>query len=881
MESYRLAQLVLTEKYNQVLVNLVDASRRAAAWIVLGTILSTAGLLAYTVTHLSLDTDPLNLLDPHLPFRELKSDFQQAFPQLMNLIVVVVDADNPDAADHAAENLARELEHEKGLFRFVYQPGKDPFFERNGLLYLDTPDLWKLDERLTKWEPFLGTLTRDPSIRGLFSMLEMALDNQPDTEQQTLFTQAFDVISDSIEAQLANQPSPLFWQKTMFDEGQPQGNNNRRFLLVQPRIDYSSLRAVASPLEELRQFAKQAEAQPGVRVRLTGSVPMEEEERDTLSQGMKTSAILSFTLVCVILFLGFRSSRLVWSLLMTLVVGLVWTGALATVVIGSLNMISAAAPVLFIGLGVDFGIQFGMRYTEAIENGVRHELALQRAASEVGGALTLAALAAALSFFSFFPTAYRGLAELGLIAGMGMFVAFFANLTFLPALLTILPFRSNPQTPKKNYSGNFKFSVVPHRHMILWVSMPATVAAVALLPSAQFDFNPLSLKDPSTEAVETFKELLNDPNTTPYTIQILAPNLEAGRQLKTRLKHLEEVEKVVSLTSFVPKDQEEKLTIIDDMAFVLQPIIMPVTSLASPSHEERTQIFHHFQEQLSHVDKEPFNEKLIASMGRLTLLLDRFQLTPGWPDTVLDEFERRVLGDLPKKLERLEKLMTARHVTLKDLPADLRERYVTPDGRYRLEVFPANNVSDNQILRRFVRAVQAVAPNAIGTDVALVEAGNAIVNACLQATGLALISVTLLLYIALRRMRDTILVLIPVVLTLIFTIAASVAFNLPLNMANVVALPLMLGLGVAFGIYLVLRRREGIDIENLVNSSTSRAVIFSALTTMASFGTLAFSNHRGMFSMGVLLTFTLALALVCALVVLPALMAEMEKRGWG
>ncbi len=798
----------------------------------------------------------------------------------MDLIVVVVDADNPDTADDAAEKLARELEHETGLYRFVYQPGKDPFFERNGLLYLDTSELWKLDERLTKWEPFLGTLTHDPSIRGLFSMLEMALDSQPDAEQQILLTQSFDVISDSIEAQLANQPSPLFWQKTMFDEGQPPGNSNRRFLLVQPRIDYSSLRAVESPLEELRKFAKHAEEQPGVRVRLTGSVPMEEEERDTLSQGMKTSAILSFTLVCAILFLGFRSTHLVWSLLMTLIVGLIWTGALATIVIGSLNMISAAAPVLFIGLGVDFGIQFGMRYAEAIDNGVSHELALQRAASGVGGALTLAAMAATLSFFSFFPTAYRGLAELGLIAGMGMFVAFFANLTFLPALLTILPFRAHPQTPKNNHSGKFKVSVVSHRRMILWVSMPAAMAAAALLPFAQFDFNPLSLKDPSTEAVETFRELLQDPDTTPYTIQILAPHLEASRQLTTRLKHLEEVEKVVSLMSFVPKDQKEKLAIIDDMAFVLQPIIMPGTSLASPSQEERIRIFHHFQERLSHVDQEPFNKQLTASMTRLALLLDRLQLTPGWPDTVLDEFEKRILGDLPKKLERLEKLMTAKHVTLKDLPSDLRERYVTPDGRYRLEVFPANNVSDNQILRRFVRAVQEVAPNAIGTAVALVEAGDAIVHACLLATGLALMSVTFVLYIALRRIQDTILVLIPVVLTLLFTIAGSVSFNLPLNMANVVALPLILGLGVAFGIYLVLRRREGIDIEHLVNSSTSRAVIFSALTTMASFGTLAFSSHRGMFSMGVLLTFTLALALVCALVVLPALMAELEKRGW-
>ncbi len=224
--------------------------------------------------------------------------------------------------------------------------------------------------------------------------------------------------------------------------------------------------------------------------------------------------------------------------------------------------------------------------------------------------------------------------------------------------------------------------------------------------------------------------------------------------------------------------------------------------------------------------------------------------------------------------------MNASPVTLEGLPQQLKDHYIAKDGRARIEVFPVFNGNDNKKLRQFTQGVQQVNPRAIGSPVGIVEGGQAIIDACVQATTTAILASTVLLFIVLRQLRDVLLVLLPLLMTMVLTVAASLLLDVPLNLANVVALPLVLGLGIAFGIYLILRKREGYSMTQVLHSSTSKAVLFSALTTMASFGALGFSRHLGLASLGMLLTLTLSLALICALVVLPALIGEMEARGW-
>ncbi len=874
--------------YQTFLVWLVDHCRRAATWVVIGVLAATGLSAVYTAKNLKLDTDPGRLLDPDLPFRQLQRDFYAAFPQLDDLILIVVDQGSAEHRRDAVHELAGLLEQRPSLFESVYQPQQDEFFDKYGLLYFDVDELWRLDERLAEWSPFLGTLAQDPSLRGFFSILTLALEEDSTPEQQKVLAKAFALLSETIEAQRLGKPSTSSWKHTMLEDVTGKNDPSRGFLLAKSRLDYSSLEAAEGPLDFLRRHGAGLEQRFGVRIRLTGPIPIEAEERETVARGAGVAAGVSLGLVALVLIAGFRSLRLVGAMLCTLVVGLLWTAFFVVTAVGSLNFITASVPVLFIGLGVDFGIQFGLRYREEFARVGDHETALRRAVAGVGGPLTLAAVAAALSFFSFLPTSYRGFAEMGLIAGAGMFIALFANLTLFPALLTVFPLArtrvTNPANMTENRSCNRTISgaVIRYRRVILGLLVPVVIVAAAAVPRLQFDFNALHLRDPSTESVSTFQELLADPDTSPYVIQVLADNLPDADALAENLRSVPQVDRVLTLSSFVPGDQEEKLAMIDEMALVLDPVLIPQAVIEPPEEEEEVQAMKEFRAALGVHESRHRQGDLAGNLKALKQAIDDLLHDSGGSTLFVHDLRARLVGDFPQWLERLRKLMAPDGMTLATLPGSLTSHYSAQDGRTRVEVFPAENVEENLTLRRFVTSVQHKAPGAIGSPVSILEAGQTIIDACRQATVLAIVVSALLLLAVLRRPGETLFVLLPLILTLPLTVAVSLALGIPLNLANVIALPLVLGLGIAFGIYLILRRREADShsIVEVLGSSTSQAVLFSALTTMASFGALGFSRHPGMASLGILLVVVLILAMICALVILPALLAEVEQRGW-
>ena len=866
-------------KYLLAVVRMVELSARFARWVVGGTALLTVVFFYYALTHISIDTDPNEMLDPELHYRQLEADMQKAFPQFSDVIVAVVEGDNADRANEASQKLIARLGQEKKTLEWIYDPEQTDFFSKNGLLYLDKNELLQLSDRLTEAAPFLGTLAHDPSLSGLFTLISRALDENLSPDYRGRLKKMLDSISGIIDAQLAGRQITLSWRNQFVEGAMAQGGDTRHFILVKPVFDYTSMQPGKKGVDTVRRVAQELQLDPehGVRVRLTGDVPIEDEELDSVSRGAGIATLVSTLLVCVILFLGLRSTRLVAAILITLFVGLIWTAAFTAFAIGYLNLISVTFAVLFIGLGVDFGIQFGMRYKEELNRTKNHDLALSEAARGAGGMLTLAAVAAAISFFSFTPTSYRGLAELGVISGMSMFVALISNLTLLPALLKLMPTDIESKLPKSSMLTRLRFPVRRHRKRILYAAVLAGAISMALLTQLRFDFNPLNMKDPNTESVATFLDMLKDLNTTPYTIDVLAGNLDEAKNVAAKLEKLPVVDKAVTLASFVPDDQHEKLAIIADMTLLLQPLVTPSQG-AAPSMDEERQALEKFQKKLREAGVNNPDPAFSASMKRLAVALEKFKFAPGWPENALKQLRGSVVGDLPQNLAQLRNLLQPQHIELKDVPQDLRERYVTADGRARVEVFPKINVIDNKELRRFVSEVKKAAPNAIGTPVALVEGGDTVVRACLQATVIALCAAFILLLLVLQSIYSAFLVLLPLILAMAMTAASSVILDLPLNLANIIALPLLLGLGIAFGIYLVMRKRSGLDVEHLFRSSTPRAVLFSALTTVASFGSLAFSEHRGMSGLGLLLTIALSFALLCTLVVLPAIMSVAEEK---
>jgi hypothetical protein len=687
-----------------------------------------------------------------------------------------------------------------------------------------------------------------------------------------------DRVSAAVEAQSAGRPVTLSWRDTWLAEARRGAGMARNFLVVTPVLDFTAIRPAAPALALVHDSIRALDPHSrGVRVRVTGDVAMEDEELDNVANDSLFVTALSTAAVLVLLLLAFRSPWVVVGVLLTLIAGLVVSTAFGLAVYGQLNLISVAFAVLFIGMGVDFGIQFGLRFRD--ELGRRGDVidALQGTVAGIGGALGFAATVAAVSFFAFAPTSYRGLAELGVIAGVSMIVALGTNLTLLPALLKLThrftPEETAPRTPLAGLGR----LLVARRGIVLAGTAILILAACVAAPRLHFDFDPINLRDPTTEAVTTFKELLDDPANAPYAIDILEPSLPAARELARRLEQLDVVKHALTLASFVPDAQDDKLQLIADMNLALVTLTAADPTAAPPTTAEEIRAITDLRQQLEHPSLAA-DPGYTAATARLRRALEGLQASPDGIESAVRALGPRLVGDFPQLLHRLRGLLDAEAVTLESLPPELRARYVAGDGRARVEVFPKENLADPRAMRRFVRQVQRIAPHASGAPVVLVEAGDVVIRSCIEATLLALGGTLLFMIVVLRRPGAILLALLPVVLSLMLTIGASIAIRLPLNFANMITLPLLVGLSNAFGIYMVMRTNEGLDVAGLFRSSTPLAILFSALTSMASFGSLAFARHPGMSKMGLLVCVALALAVFSALIALPALIAEAQAR---
>jgi hypothetical protein len=826
----------------------------------------TATTLIYAISHFRIDTEFSAMISDTLPYRKSEKEFQQAFPQFIDTIVVVIDAQTPETARSWAGELIRHLKKERDLFQRISWPGGDDFFEKNGLLYLSAEEIEELADRLAKAQPLLGMISRDLSLRGLFSTLEEILSAEVDEETRKGLSPFFDRLREAFQSAAANESYDLSWQELVLGEKAVRGMQHELIILQPvPGKEGSALQA----LHRLRENLKI----PGMR--LTGDVVLDEENLAVARASLGVTTLISFFLVAFALLLGLGSWSLVFASLATLLVGLIGTLGFAIAFIGRLNPVSVAFGVLFIGLGIDYSIQFCLRYLEIEASGLKRGEAVCTAGVKLGKSLWLCTLTTAIGFYSFLPTAYTGVSELGLISGTGMFINFFTTLTVLPALLVLMPLKKG-KTRKFLTSTSLHQWPYKHPRSIRMGALVAAIGSILFLPKVHFDYNPLNLYDPSSEAVSTLKELFRDERISPWTISVLTGSREEAEGTAARLRNLREVKEVITLPDFVPEDQSEKMRIITGLSLLME------SGLEGPkpellTYEQKVQSLRRFKTALRSFLSRSDQKNDAGPEMRLYHALEKFEKVVD-PKTV-ERLERSLLSGLFPLLRQLEASLQAHPFGEKELPQDLRAQYTTPDGRYRVEVIPRENISDIKALDRFVDAVTAVAPNATDTPATIREAGKAVAHSFLQAILYALSAITLSLLIELRSIRYTLLVLLPLGLSMLLIGAASVILKIPFNFANVIVVPLLLGFGVDTGIYFVYRFRSDLPQSgNILETSTARAIFFSTLVTILGFSSLSFSSHRGLASMGNLLNLCMAFLAVTTLVLLPTFLNALRGR---
>ncbi|HEY2446607.1 MAG TPA: MMPL family transporter [Rhizomicrobium sp.] len=858
-----------------IVERIVGFCARNATLIVVAALLVGFFASVYSATHFAMNTDAESLISPQTNWRKRTAIFDQEFPQLNNSIAIVVDGATPELAERAAAELASALAGRGDLFHNVRRPDGGPFFAHEGLLFLPLDQVKSTTEQLVAAQPFLGALAADPSLRGIMDSLSTALAGVT-RGQASLDSLARPIaaFSSTLDAVVARKPANLAWQ-SLITGTPPTSLETRKFVEVQPELDYRALMPGKRATDTIRALARSLHLTPdaGARVRLTGPVPMADEEFATIKDRATLMVVLMMSGVLAMLWLAVRSARLIVAILLTIFVGLALTSAIGLLAVGSFNIISVAFIALFVGLGVDFGIQFCVRYRAE-----RHEhddlnLALRNAGSGVGNALTLAAGATAAGFYSFLPTSYSGVAELGLIAGTGMLVTFVLSITLLPAFLKLMRPAGEPDAIGYRALAPLDRTLGEGRLYVIAAAAGLGLICLAALPRLTFDFNPLDLRSPKGEAVSTALDLMRDPATSPNTIDVVTPSQNAARHLSAALSSLPAVSNVLGIDSFVPDDQKAKLALIRDADGLLDTTLNPFLTRPPPGDREIVASFQSAAQSLDAASRAAHGPTA-QKAGHLSALLG--EIAGGAPD-LRARAEAALVPGLKTMLDQVRATLTPAPVTRASLPKDFARDWVTPDGKYRLQVFPKGNANNNAVLTEFTRQVRVFAPESVGTPISIQESGRTIVRAFIQAGVLSFLSITLLLLLALRSLADVAIALGPLVLAGVLTLGTCVIIGLPLNFANIIALPLLFGIGVAFDIYFVMAWRSG--MRRLLRSPLTRAVILSAGTTASAFGTLWISSHPGLASMGELLAISLLWILASVLFLLPALLAQATFRG--
>ena len=745
----------------------------------------------------------------------------------------------------------------------------------------------------------IAELERDSSIANLAEIVRLGLDELGPSEDDLgkghlsngdhrHWTNVLDQVSGATLAIYREFPIAISWEELLL-EGSSIEVSTRRVIVAHPVLDYSDILVARRPIGRVKAIAREfgLVENRGVSVRLTGNPALNYDEMIGIAWDVGGASAFCFLIVTFVLVRALRSLKLVIAALITLFSGLIWTMAFAAATVGSLNLLTISFAVIYLGLGVDFGLHLGMAYADGMRHGRGNATALKRAAGRVGSALVFCTLTTSIGFWVFVSSDFRGLAELGLIAGGSMFIIFFLTLTYFPALVSDgLAIDQYQLRAELRFGDGWWNRVGEHPRAVVAIAFMAFGGALLLLPGTRLNSNVITMRDPDTESVQAMLDLLEEPDNSPWYLNLLAPDLETAVVLANQVEEAESVDWTLTLADYVPNDQETKLEILSDMATQFEPLppLDPGTRKShGPSIKEQIQALRELRDYLdaplpreerSLVAEDEVSEirrSMLRLRDRLSEFLARIE-RDGEEIRALAELERVLLGGLPEQVDRLRRSLNAREITLENLPSRLVGRMLAEDGSARVQVFPAGDMLDMDDFRRFVADVTNFSPTATGMTRNQVEMGRATQVSFYRAMTAAVLSIALLLFLLWRSMSDVLLVMTSLFLGATLTGASMVALGITFDFTNVIVIPLLFGIGVDSAIHLIQQEKDnpsgGLD---LLGSVTARAVFYSSLTTMVSFGTMSLAGHNGLRGLGILLSLGLFYTVTSVLFVLPAL----------
>jgi hopanoid biosynthesis associated RND transporter like protein HpnN len=873
--------------------------------------------VGYAAHSLTLETSKFHLLPLHQRYATLYKDYAEDFGQLEDIVVVVQSPDVETSTAYAARLAGVLRDGALGTARISYRIDASRL-ETHALLYLPLDTLRNTLDTVASHEELLTDFAATPTLARLADGINQSVGaaflpdafgpgagEERNTAPTHLLRDLLTHMSERIDGQPYRSPwGSLFAATSPAPDGGYFLSHDRRLLYVvidlveAPRTfdaEHAAIVTIRRAIATLRpQF-------PSVEAGVTGAPALFSDELSAASRDGRTASVLALVLTLGLLLLAFR--RLVTSsaILVVLALSLGWSLGVITLIVGHLTIFSMMFVSVVIGLGTDYGIYFLFRYREERVLGQTLVGALEHTAARSGPAILLGALTAAVAFYILSLAEFRGIRDFGFISGTAILLAFLSMLTVFPAVLLLVdPWQKTPRLrpragrpdahgpPDARASGQSQLQVpalarlVRYPKTILTLTVLVTGASLWAAPRVGFDYNLLNLQADGTESVVWERKAAAAAGRSVFAALSTATSLAELEVKQAAFQRLSSVSDVQSVLSVLPDRQDEKLALLRRLAAVAdnirpgpqRPLELDALTRALDTLKRRMD-----RANATSGPGGPSEEFLVISRATTALLGRVKGGERGAVEVALADYQAQLAGDFGQQWQRLQLATRPSPITLDDLPEELRRKFIGKSGRLLLQIYSRLDLWDRASQERFVEELRTVDPDVTGQPIVGYESTRLIERAFRLGLAYAFALIAGIAALMIRRMRETVLAMVPLILGTLWTIAIMQLAGLKFNLVNVWALPLILGSAAEYGVNIVLRSLESPAYEGgpRLARSTVMGVVFNGLTTMAGFGSLLVAHHRGVWSLGLLLVIGSAATLTASLVVLPTLV---HRAGW-
>lgn len=875
--------------------------------VLIGLVAAALGA-GYAVRSLTLETSKFHLLPLHQGYATLYKSYAEDFGQLEDIVVVVQSPEVETSTAYAVRVAAALRGVIPATARISYRIDASRF-EAHALLFLPIETLERLFQAVASHEDLLGDFATTPTLDHLINGINQSIGatflpgvgaparDEANTAPTRLLRDLLTRMSERIDGAPYRSPwTNLITAPTVAPDGGYFLSHDRRLLFVvidladAPRTfaaEHAAIVAVRGAIASLRREF------PSVQAGVTGAPALFSDELSIATRDGEIASILALVLSLGLLLVAFRHLLTSCAMLLVVTLSLGWSFGVITLLVGHLTILSMMFISVVVGLGTDYGTFFLFRYREERLLGRTLVGAMEQSAARSGPGILLGAVTAAVTFYILMTAEFQGIRDFGFISGTAILLSFVSMLTVFPAAVVLIErwkkTRRDAHPLPVSEDGRSEREVpalawlARYPKTILATAVVATGASLWAAPQVGFDYNLLNLQATGTESVVWERKAADAAGRSVFAALSTAPSLAALEIKQAKFARLASVSDVQSVMSVLPDRQTEKLALLKRLAEMtdsIRPGAARPLDLRALTASLETLKRRMDAASAPRGDHAP-PEELLAMARTTASLLDRLKARErGAVEVALADYQAQLAADFSQQWRRLQVSARPAPLTIGDLPEELRRRFIGKSGNLLMQVYSRHDPWDHPSQARFVEELRSVDPNVTGQPVVGYESTQLIASSFREGLVYAFVLVVVIAALMIRRWRETMLAMLPLILGTVWTVGLMHLCGLKFNLVNVWALPLIIGSAAEYGVYIVLRSLEAPEQGGgpRLARSTVLAVLFNGLTTITGFGSLLVAHHNGVWTLGLLLVIGSTMTLLASLVVLPTLVRLAHAR---